>query len=161
MPSKKNSMKQISSQSTYLYKKLFPKFFYGFILIFVVIAHIAMVKSGEVEVFFYLIPLSMAVISYVALNMLVFDLVDEVWDCGDSLEFKNKDVEERVPLSEIINLSLTAFSSPPRITVTLRNEGKLRKEIVFSPTVPVTLTPFRKPEIFDALLARVDNAKQD
>ena len=133
---------------------------YGFITIFVVTAHSAMVQNGEIKVFFYLVPLCMAVFGYMMLKMLVFDLVDEVWDYGDSLLFKNRNIEQHVPLNEIINISLTSFSRPPRMTITLRNAGKLGKEIVFTPCIPASLNPFRKPEIFDELLARIDKARQ-
>ena len=103
------------------------------------------------------IPIVMALLGYVLMRHLVFDLVDEAWDAGDYLVFKNKGVEEIVRLENIVNVSSPTLMNPPRVTLTLRTPSRLGKEITFSP--PPSLNPFKKSPIIDELIQRVDVAR--
>ena len=82
---------------------------------------------------FLMVPVLMAVIGYVLFRKLLFDLVDEVWDHQDALIVKNAGVEERVSLENIINIGFSTMTNPERVTLTLRDAGRLGKEITFSP----------------------------
>jgi hypothetical protein len=41
--------------------------------------------------------------------------------------------EERIPLTDVINVGYTQFVNPPRITLTLRQPGRFGREVSFSP----------------------------
>ena len=105
---------------------------YGVLAIFAVIILLGIVTSGEVQFELLLIPLLMAVLGYGIMKYLVFDLADEVWDDTDSLVVKCKEIEERIPLSNIKDVSYLA-AKPPRITLSLREPGQLGADITFSP----------------------------
>jgi hypothetical protein len=94
---------------------------------------------------------------YFLMRQVLFDLVDEAWDVGDYLLFKNKGIEETVPLTNIMNVSYTVLINPPRVTLTLRIPSRLGNEITFSP--PHALKPFKKSPIVDELIERVDRAR--
>ncbi len=114
----------------------------------------SMIGKGELHFEFLVVPAIMAAFGYFLMKKLVFDLVDEVWDAGDTLIVKNKNQEERIPLTEIINVSYTTFTSPPRVTLTLRRPSRFGKEVTFSP--PSTFFPFSKSPIIDELIERID-----
>ena len=117
-------MKKISSDSTFFLKRLFPIFWYGVLAIFTVIILLGMVTSGEVEFELLVLPFLIGVLGYGVMKLFVFDLADEVWDDTDSLIVKCKGIEERIPLSNISNMSYLA-ARPPRITLRLREPGQL------------------------------------
>jgi hypothetical protein len=104
-----------------------------------------------------ILPILMAVFGYFLFKKLIFDLVDEAWDAGDHLLFKNQGIEERIRLEDIMNVSYSVLTNPPRVTITLRTPSRLGKEITFSP--PASLNPFKKSPIFNDLIQRVDNAR--
>jgi hypothetical protein len=92
------------------------------------------------------------------MKYLIFDLVDEVWDGGSELVVKNKGMEDRILLSDIMNISSTVLVSPPRVTLTLRRPSIFGNEITFSP--PISLVPFSKSPIVDELIQRVDATRR-
>jgi hypothetical protein len=94
------------------------------------------------------------------MRKLVWDLVDEVYDCGDFLLVRNAGKEDRVALSNIMNLSAATMTNPPRVTLRLSTAGKFGNEIVFSPIKPISLNPFARNRIFEDLIVRVDQARR-
>ena len=105
-------------------------------------------------------PLAVAVIFYVVLRRLVFDLADEVVDEGDALRVRFGDEEERIPLAEIINLSYAGITNPPRLTLTLRTAGRFGREITFSPQQSFLSPLFRPNPLVKDLIERVDAARR-
>jgi hypothetical protein len=85
-------------------------------------------------------------------------LADSVFDDGDSLVVRFGSVEERIPFSQIINVSYTYMANPSRVTLTLRTPGSFGKEISFSP--PQRFLPFAKSPIVADLIERVDAARR-
>src|SRR5688572_22818149 len=96
-------MKQISSKYLFFYKKVFPLLWFGFLVFF--IAETFMNGAYEQTPMFVVGPCIMAVFGFFLMKKLVWDLMDEVYDCGDSLLVRNRGVEERVPFSSIMNVS--------------------------------------------------------
>lgn len=92
------------------------------------------------------------------MKKLVFDLVDEVWDAGDALIVKSKNQEERISLSEIMNVSYSPIINPPRVTLTLRRPGRFGREVTFP--APIRLVPFSKSPIVDKLIDRIDTKRR-
>lgn len=117
----------------------------------------AEIQGKGPEIMLFLVPLSMAVFGYYIMKKLVFDLIDEVYDEGQSLLFKNGGKEVRVNLVEIKNVSYTTAVNPPRVTVSLRYETELGKELTFSP--PASIISFKKNKDIEELIDRIDKAR--
>ena len=150
-------MKKISSSSTVFYKKGFPLLWFGFLAVFIGTS----LTSGatDEDPFFLIVPCVMAVFGFLLMKKIVWDLADEVYDGGDFLLVKNKGKEERVALSNIMNVSASTNLNPPRITLRLVVPASQAKEISFSPTFQFSLNPFAKSEIAEDLMVRVDKAR--
>ena len=125
--------------------------------IFAVIILLGIVTSGEVQSELLLIPLIMAVLGYVVMKHLVFDLADEVWDDYESLVVKCKGIAERIPLSNIKNVSYLA-AKPPRITLSLREAGQLGADITFTP--PGNFNRMKESPLVQELSQRIDAMKR-
>ncbi|HEX5126530.1 MAG TPA: hypothetical protein VFW00_07300 [Rhodocyclaceae bacterium] len=150
-------MKKISSGSLFITKKIFPIVWFGF-LTFFVIQSLALGAHKE-SYLFLLVPCLMGVFGYFMMKKIVWDLVDEAYDCGDYLLFRNGKLEDRVLLSDIMNVSASTMVNPPRITLRLRKPSKFGTEISFSPMSRRSLNPFRKNAIAEDLIVRVDQAR--
>jgi hypothetical protein len=151
-------MRRISSRSTFLYKRIFPLFWFGFLAIFIIAPLLGKRPEGGFPLMFFIVPVIMAGFGYFLFGKLVFDLADEVSDVGDSLVVRFGSEQERIPLSEIINVSYTYMTNPSRVTLTVRNPGRFGKEISFSP--PQRLLPFAKSPIVANLIERIDAARR-
>jgi hypothetical protein len=150
-------MKRISSKFTFFLKRLFPLVWFGFLTFFVAVSVISgAIRKNPV---FLIGPATMAAFGYFLMRKLVWDLVDEVYDCGDFLLVRNGGGEERIQLSNIINVSASTLVNPPRITLRLANPGKFGYEIAFSPVTNFTLNPFAKSLVAEELIVRVDSAR--
>jgi hypothetical protein len=110
---------------------------------------------------FLLVPVFLAIFGYFSMKKFVFDLVDEVLDDGDALIIRNGGTEERVALADIINVSYSQFTNPPRVTLSLRNPGQFGYRVSFC--TPAYFSPFRvfstNPTI-DELIERIDAERQ-
>jgi len=148
-------MRRISSKMTFFSKRIFPVIWFGFLLIFVTASFPIALTSGEIPPApFFIVPVIMAIFGYFLFKKLVFDLVDEVWDDGDTLVVKNRGQEVRIALSEIMNVSYSMFVNPARVTLLLRRPSVFGREISFSP--PARFSPFSKSPIIDELIDRID-----
>src|SRR5271167_4099386 len=106
-------MTRISSKRTVWYKRVFPIFWFGFLAIFLAIV---LLSGGfEKNFVFLIVPCIMGVFGYIMIKKLVWDLVDEVYIDQDSLLIKNRGEEERMALSNIMNVSVTMLMNPPRV----------------------------------------------
>jgi hypothetical protein len=90
----------------------------------------------------------------------VFDLADEVVDEGDALRVRFGENEERIPLAQIINVSYSGITNPPRITLTLRTAGRFGREVTFSPQQSFLSPLFRPNPLVNDLIERVDAARR-
>jgi len=151
-------MTRISSKWTLFHKWMFPVLWFGGLLYFV-ITSVAMAPA-ETDLMFLIVPVFMAIVGVVVLKKLVWSLADEVYDCGDTLLVRKGGREERVALSNVINVSVSSMTNPPRITLRLERPSRLGDEIVFSPLVPaISLNPFAKNAVGEDLIVRVDRAR--
>ena len=82
-------MRRISSNWTFFYKRIFPVFWFGFLVLFVGAAVFNMRGTGRFALVpFVIVPAGMFVFGLYFMRKFVFDLVDEVWDDGDALLVK-------------------------------------------------------------------------
>jgi hypothetical protein len=93
------------------------------------------------------------------MKKLVWDLMDEVHDCGDSLLIRNGSEEEIIPLSNIMNVSASTNTNPPRITLRLVRPGRFGTDVAFSPQSRMSFNPFAKNLVAEDLIVRVDQAR--
>jgi hypothetical protein len=154
-------MARISSDWTAFYKKAFPVLWFGTVgLVFVLgLTTNAVRKAGPP---FLIAPGLMIIVGAVVMKKLLWDLVDEVYDGGDYLLIRNRGREHRLPLSDVMNVSGSLYTNPPRITLRIANAGgagPLGSEVTFSPKRPLSLNPFAKNPIFEDLVVRVDRAR--
>ncbi|MFI4889085.1 MAG: hypothetical protein ACHQIL_00985 [Steroidobacterales bacterium] len=149
-------MKKISRGTTF-YKRIFPVFWFGFLGLFVVLGLAVMPQRPPLA--FFIPPLVMLPLGYLLMRKLVFDLVDEVWDCGDHLLVRNGLVEESVPLANIMNVSATMLVNPARITLRLIRPGQFGNEISFMPPRAIIANPFARNALADELIERAYQAR--
>jgi hypothetical protein len=150
-------LKKISSNLFFL-RKIFPAIWFGFLVFFLVIALAS--HLFEKNIIFLVQPCLMAVIGYFVMKKLVWNLVDEVYDCGEYLLIKNHGLEDKVMLSSIMNVSAITAMNPPRVTLALAKESIFGTEITFSPKKPpFQFNFFPKNPIVEDLIIRVDAAR--
>jgi hypothetical protein len=152
-------MRRISSKATFWYKWVFPIVWFGFLAVFIAMGVFASVHNDRTPLMpFIVMPALMIVIGYFIMKKLVFDLVDEVWDDGAELIVRDKGREDRIALSNIINVSYSQFVNPPRVTLMLRQPSNFGSKISFS--APVRFVPFAESPVVEDLIRRVDAARR-
>lgn len=150
------AMKKISNPYTFSFK-VFPYLYFGFIGVFV--ALVFMGGGWEKEPAFVAVPCVMAVAGWVFMKVALGDLVDEVYDCGEFLLVRRRGEEEKIPLSDIINVNFAMNQQPARITLTLARPGKFGSAVSFALPPKLYLSPLPRSEIAEDLIARVHAAR--
>jgi hypothetical protein len=148
-------MPRLSSRMTFFYKRVFPVVWFGFLLVFVAVGLLGHVAPAAP---FLLVPVLMIVVGYFIMKKLVFDLVDEVLDAGDALIVRNGGREERIALSDIINVNYSPLINPPRVTLSLRRASAFGEAVTFC--APVRFMPFSTSPVVDELIRRIDAARR-
>jgi hypothetical protein len=151
------AMKKLSSKSTFFQKRIFPVIVFGFLGIFMLAPLFDGHKESSADIIFFIFPVIMAVFLYFLMKNLVFDLIDEVYDEGSSLLFKNNGKTVRVNLTDIKNVSYSVVVNPPRVTLSLRCKTEFGDELSFSP--PASLIPFKRNKDILELIDRIDRAR--
>jgi hypothetical protein len=152
-------MRRISSQLTFFYKRVFPIVWFGFLFVFMGVALFANPRAGSPPLLpFLLVPAGMIVLGFFLMKRLIFDLVDEVWEDGDSLIVKNRGEEQRIALSDIKNVNYQTLTSPPRVTLSLRQPMASGDRVTFC--APVRFMPFSTSPLIDDLIERIDAARR-
>jgi hypothetical protein len=151
-------MNRISSKMTFFIKRVYPVMFFGFLLIFPIIFVLGWGTGQSPPLMVLIVPALMAAIFYFIAKKLFFNLVDEVWDTGEALVIRNKRMEERIALSEIMNVGYMPFMSPPLITLSLRGPSNFGSKISFCG--PMRFLPFSTSPLIDDLIERIDAARR-
>lgn len=150
-------MRRLSARTTFFTKRVFPAFWFGVVAI-VFAGGVAAARSGRTPPPPVLIvPVVMAVVGWVIMKHLVFDLVDEVWDAGNELVVRNGGREARVPLRDVMNVGYTVAMNPQRVTLMLRQPSIFGREITFA--APRTWNPFARHPLIEELVERIDAAR--
>ena len=151
-------MKTISSTRTFFVKRIFPAVWLGGVLLFLAASLLGgFYRRDHISL---VVPIVMLVFGFFMFKKLVWILADEVRDGGDFLVVRRGSVEDRVQLSDIMNVSMSQFTNPPRLSLRLRKPGKFGDEIVFSPSRTSAFNPFARNAIAEDLIQRVDRARQ-
>jgi hypothetical protein len=148
-------MRRISSKLTYVYKRVFPAVWFGFLALVVGLVLVASSAAGRWPPLpFLLVPAAIALFGYVVMDKLVFDLVDEVLDDKEALVIKNGREQARVDLRDIVNVGFTQFVNPPRVTLSLRKPGPFGSQVSFC--APARFSLFAASTIAKELIRRID-----
>jgi len=147
-------MRQLSSQLTFFYKRVFPILWFGIIAVVLGVLISITLAGGQFPLPSLIIPVLMAGFGYYLFKKLFFNLVDEVWDDGDALIVKNGREEERIGFTDIMNVSYTVLVNPPRVTVLLRRPSSFGKEISFLP--PMRFLRILPNPLITELIERID-----
>lgn len=91
----------------------------------------------------------------------IWPLADDVEDVGDALRVRRRGVELRVPLRDIVNVSVPNAPRSRRITLRLRRPGDLGDEITFLPRARMTWNLFARDPMAEDLIRRVDAAREE
>jgi len=151
-------VRRISSRATFFYKRVFPMAFFG-IPLFVALAPLLKGSgSGQLPLSFLGMLALFFVFAYVVMRMLVFDLVDEVWEDGDALIVHNGASKARIALTDIKNVNYSPLVSPPRVTLSLRRSSIFGPKVTFC--APLRFIPFTTSPLIDELIDRIDAARE-
>ena len=154
-------MNTISSKQTYFSKRVFPILWLGGVAIFLVFG-LATATSHQVpaDPMVLVVPVVMLVFGFVLFRKLLWDLADEVQDGGSFLLVRKGPVEQRIPLANITNVSMSQLTNPKRLTLRLRTPCEFGDEVVFIPKAPLlSLNPFARNAVAEDLMRRVDQAR--
>jgi hypothetical protein len=151
-------MELLSSRMTFYFKRIFPVIWFGFLVFFLVTG--ATHGAWEQDPVFFIMPVVMAIFGIIFFRVLLWSLVDEVRDGGAFLLVRKGSVEQRIPLSDIVNVSISQFVNPRRLSLRLRTRGKFGDEIVFLPKQPgLQFNPLARNPVAESLIKRVDAAR--
>ena len=154
-------MRRISSRTTFYYKRIFPIIWFGFLVFFMAIPFIAPLIGGSTSgspASFLFLPVFMMIGGYFFMKKFVFDLADEVLDAGDVLVIRNRHLEDRIALTDIMNVGYSPYANPRRVTLSLRAPSLFGDRVSFLP--PVSFLPFSTSPIIDELIERIDAARR-
>lgn len=153
-------MQQISSRWIFFQKVIYPVFLFGFFGL----APIASILTGGFKggllpfTFSLLLPILVVAFLFFIMKKMVWDLADRVFDAGDALVVRFGKQEDRIPLSNIINISYSKLMTPTRITLTLRSPGRFGNEVSFA--APFSPWIVSKSRVIADLIQRVDTARR-
>jgi hypothetical protein len=148
-------VRKIYTRWTFFNKRVFPFLWFGGIALVLSSTLPAVVRGADPMA--VIVPLIMAAGGYLIMRMLIFDLMDEAYLDGSDLVVRKSGEEERVPLSNVINVNATVLTNPERITLTLREPCRFGKEIVFSP--PMRLMHLGRHPLAAELIELADAAR--
>ena len=144
---------------TFLMKRVFPVFWFGILALISVSMVISSRNTDDAPIaIMFGVPAAMAIIGFVIMRRLLFDLVDEVWDAGDELVVRNGPTEARIRFSDIAEVHFSSLSNPQRVTLSLRNQTQLGNEIHF--LAPTRVLGIGKHPLYEELMRKVGEAHQ-
>jgi len=144
------------STSTYFLKRVLPTVWFGIVFVSVVTSF----SSDGVSIFGLFVSAILALGGYKAFNEYAWDLADEVHDHGNRLVFRKGKLEQTVMLNDIVNVSYSKNAHPQQVTVRVRKEGKIGRDLSFSPKgAKRTLFGGSESPVVADLIDRIDRAR--
>lgn len=147
------------SGSTKSLKKTFPAIWFVLFGIFVVGDVLSPDGPGQMTVG----AIVMSLLGLVFFKYALWDLVDEVYDCGETLHFRRGSTEQRVSLSEIVHIDHSVDDYPETVTIYCRSDGPIGTKIRFclpeSSSSASESSPYPRPEVVSELLNRVNHSR--
>jgi hypothetical protein len=148
-------VKPISSRVGFFSKRVVPALWFGMLALMLGSEFMQeRIAAGMIVAI-----LMFALIGFLSFSVFVWPLADEVLDAGDFLPVRRSGQEERVPVANIMNVSVTRSTFGPRVTLKIVQTGKFGGEIAFRPRFEFKTDPFANGEAIDDLIVRVDRAR--
>lgn len=134
-------MRRLSSSSTFFYKRVFPVLCLGLVGIcaamglFSQTGFLSRHVGGHAPTnpMVVIVPIIVFLLGVVLFRRLIWSFVDEVMLDGDTLIVKKGDEHLRISLTEVINVNSLNAVNPRRISLRLRNNTSLGRDIDFIP----------------------------
>lgn len=151
-------IRRLSSRWTPFCKKAFPVAICGVVAITLMMALVAMRTGKQGAWMFLVLPLLMMVVGYFVYRHLIVDLADEVRLEGEATVVKHRDASAEIPRCGVTDVEASTMTNRRRITLTLRNESRRDRGIVFMPAVASVSLAYRfKPDpVATELAGRID-----
>lgn len=155
-------MDVISSKQTLFLKRILPPVWIAFVAALLAMALAAIARrQPDAEPSMLIAPVAMLAVGAWLFWKFVWPLADEVADAGSFLRVRRGPVELRVPLADILNVSMSQFTNPRRVSLRLRVPGQLGDEISFIPKgTGLQFNPLARNPIAEDLIRRVDAARR-
>ena len=129
-PPDRRGMRLISSRSAMTIRRLFRVVWFGFL------GSLALIQAVTWRYGFLLFSAGLAVLGFVSMREILFDLLDEVWEAGETLVLKKRGTEEHVAIADIVHVNYEPRIRPSRVTLTLRRRSVFGTQVAFSPSTP-------------------------
>jgi hypothetical protein len=153
-------MELLSSKWTFLRKRIFLVVWCGWLLLFTVMLFPK--HMWETDALYLVGPAVMLLFGVVLSRRFASNLVDEVRDGGGVLVVRKGNVEDRIPLTDIVNINFSEAGNPGRLSLRLRTPGKFGDVVDFlSRRRSSGFNPFGRNEVAEMLLQRIDAARQE
>lgn len=153
-------MQRLSSKWTLVSKRILPVVLIAVLAAFAIALVVLRRPGVAFDPVIFIAPVVATVIAFFVMKRTVFNLVDEVWDRGDDLLVRDKGLEDRIPLENIVNVSYAMLGNNRRATLKLRTPCRFGAEVVFMPVAPAWRFAFYKNPILEALIDRIDAARR-
>ena len=156
-------MKRISSSMTFVYKKVLPAIWFGFLVLLFLGLAIDMVTGARWTLTRRVLwPWMVMWMASGVMSVLALDLVDEVVDEGEYLLVRRGTQLERIAIADIAEVYEPMFSGQPRrVTLRLTKTGKLGREITFAAPEDIGSNPLRPSRVARDLVQRVAAARAE
>lgn len=146
-------MRRLSSSSTFFYKWVAPVIWLGLVGagfvtgLFSQTGFLSRHIGGHApsNPMVVIVPIIMFVLGVLLFRRLLWVFVDEVMLDGDTLIVKKGDEQLRIALAEVINVNSINAVNPRRISLRLRNNTRLGRDIDFIPAG-------RRPRFFRGMI---------
>ena len=145
-------MRPMTRKSTY-FKVVLPSIIFGLLAFFA----FGILTNDNVPLIGLVFLAVFALFAFAMFKSFVWDLVDEVYDCGDSLLLRKGELEQVVRLEDITNLDYSP-NAPPSATIWTNHSGPLGSVITFR--LPATFNPFSTPKQITELQERIYQARR-
>ena len=153
-------MKKISRDESFFWRKVDPKIsfvFLGFIFLVQIGLFIVQGRTKE-NVYGLIIAASLITAELLYRKIFVFDIIDEVFEDGESLVFRQRGKTARVLFSEIEKIHYETLWRPQKVTVTVSRKTELGRVLRFYP--PRVGWLYEYDQDVKALIDRIDEAKR-
>jgi len=147
-------VKKISSASTFYLKRIAP----FLSLAGLIVAIVVMLAQGKFEEMWWLLLVFVlvTVAAGYAFYRRIWNLADEVFDNGDHFVVRRGSVQEKVRLSDVVNVAFKRTQNARRVVLKLARPGPFGNEVVFVPPLSFRWNPFAADPLEEDLIRRVD-----
>jgi hypothetical protein len=147
-------VKKISSATTFYLKRIAPLLFIAGLVVFLAV----MLVKGPLEEIWWLLVVFVLIAAAVGYGFYrrIWSLADEVFDHGDHFVVRRGPVQEKIRLSEVVNVAFKRSQNSRRVVLKLARPGPFGDEVAFVPPLNFRWNPFAADPLEEALIRRVD-----